>query len=91
MCRRTHRQQLSIFTTTIGKVWINTYATNGDEMSYDGVSRWHDPDLYNELDEEIRERCKQIIGTLDAYLPVDLKIGRIKDRINDIVQLIGEE
>ena len=59
-------------------------------MSYDGVSRWHDPDLYNELDEEIRERCKQIIGTLDAKLPKNLKMGRIKDRANDINKLIED-
>lgn len=43
-----------------------------------------------DLEREIRERCHQIIGTLDAKLPQDLKMGRIKDRANDINKLIED-
>lgn len=43
------------------------YARNKDLECYD-------------IEREIRDRCKQIIGTLDASLPQDLKFDRIRDR-----------
>jgi hypothetical protein len=52
--------------------------------------RLEDQDLVNELEGEIRDRCRQIIATLDARLPADLKICRIKDRNNDIAELLED-
>jgi len=69
-----------------------------DDLSYltTEYARNKDIECYNleakerDLDREIRERCNQIIGTLDAPLPQDLKMGRIKDRANDINKLIED-
>jgi hypothetical protein len=58
------------------------YARNKDIECYQMEAKERD------LDREIRERCKQIIGTLDSPLPQDLKLGRIKDRAADINKLI---
>lgn len=50
-----------------------------------------DADLYNELQEEIMLRVNQITNTFKEYVPNDLKIARIKDRVKDILELIGED
>lgn len=60
------------------------YARNKDLECYDLEAKERD------LDREIRDRCKQIVATLDSPLTQDLKLGRIKDRAADINKLIED-